>query len=88
MIGRHPKVRLIGSIILSFMTRLATGYWTIGDHRMAITLHLQNWLNSLLNGLYPRYGVPNDLLITCAVYGVTVQDVLWSRYTTWENSPN
>ena len=71
-----PRVRLIGSIILSFMTRLATGYWTIGDPQNGYNAASSKLVEQFVrNGLYPRYGVPNDLLITCAVYGARVQDV-------------
>jgi glycosyltransferase involved in cell wall biosynthesis len=71
-----PRVRLIGSIILSFMTRLATGYWTIGDPQNGYNAASSELVKQFARrGLYPRYGVPNDLLISCAIYGARVLDV-------------
>lgn len=71
-----PKVRLFGNMVLSFLTRLATGYWTLGDAQTGYTAANRRLVQAFVRrGLYPRYGVPNDLLITCALVGAVVVDV-------------
>ena len=71
-----PRVRLVGSVILSFLTRFATGYWSIGDSQNGYTAGSRELVQALLRrGLYPRYGVPNDVLLTCAINGARVLDV-------------
>lgn len=71
-----PRTRLVGNLILSLLTRFATGYWTINDAQTGYTASA-NWLlgEFLDRGVYPRYGVPNDLLLTCALSGARVVDV-------------
>ena len=32
-----PRTRLIGNMLLSFLTRFATGYWTVGDAQTGYT---------------------------------------------------
>ena len=71
-----PRPRLVGNMFLSFCTRFATGYWTIGDAQTGFTAASSALtLQFLRRGLYPRYGVPNDLLLTCALNGARVEDV-------------
>jgi glycosyltransferase involved in cell wall biosynthesis len=71
-----PRVRLVGSVILSFLTRFATGYWTVGDSQNGYAAASRGLVEALLRrGLYPRYGVPNDVLLTCAINGARVLDV-------------
>jgi hypothetical protein len=63
-------------MLLSFITRFATGYWSIGDAQTGYTAASRNLITQFLKrGVYPRYGVPNDLLITCALNGARVTDV-------------
>ena len=33
---KMPKLRLFGNIILSFITKLSTGYWELFDQQMAL----------------------------------------------------
>jgi len=74
--GDIPRTRLIGNMFLSFFTRFATGYWTIGDSQTGFTAASKELTEQFVRrGLYPRYGVPNDLLITCALVGARVEDV-------------
>tara|TARA_Y100000588_G_scaffold303835_1_gene326448 strand:+ start:3325 stop:4302 length:978 start_codon:yes stop_codon:yes gene_type:complete len=71
-----PRVRKIGSIILSFMTRIATGYWSIGDSQNGYAVSSRPLTEQFLRrGIYPRYGVPNDLLLTAAINSAVVMDV-------------
>lgn len=71
-----PRVRLIGNMALSFLTRLASGYWMIGDAQTGYTAANRRLVRAFVaRGMYPRYGVPNDLLITCALVGAVVVDI-------------
>jgi glycosyltransferase involved in cell wall biosynthesis len=71
-----PRIRLFGNMVLSLLTRLASGYWTIGDAQTGYTAANRRLVDAFIRrGMYPRYGVPNDLLITCALVGAVVVDV-------------
>lgn len=64
-----PRIRFIGNAILSFLTKIASGYWSIMDSQTgytAISLRALETLN--LEKIYPRYGVPNDILVKLNVH--------------------
>ncbi|MDD3002697.1 MAG: glycosyltransferase family 2 protein [Candidatus Shapirobacteria bacterium] len=71
-----PRVRYLGNSILSFCTKVASGYWHIMDSQTGYTainskmLKLIDW-----NKMYKRYGQPNDLLVRLNVYNAKVCDV-------------
>ena len=49
---------------MSFLTKVASGYWKIGDSQSGYTaVNLETLLELDLDGLYPRYGFPNDMLV-------------------------
>jgi hypothetical protein len=83
-----PRTRLIGNIGLSFLTRFATGYWRMGDAQTGYTAASSGLTAEFVRrGMYPRYGVPNDLLVTCALAGARVIDVATKpRYDVGEQS--
>lgn len=83
-----PRTRLVGNLVLSFLTRFATGYWTLGDAQTGYTAASHQLLGKFLRrGIYPKYGVPNDLLITCCLAGARVIDVPTKpRYAVGEQS--
>ncbi len=71
-----PRIRFIGNMILSFLTKIASGYWHVADSQTGYTvigktpLHVINW-----DEMYKRYGQPNDLLVKLNVHSFRVQDV-------------
>jgi len=71
-----PKVRYFGNSILSFFTKIASGYWHIADSQTGYAainkkaLHLINW-----DQMYKRYGQPNDILVRLNIYDMKVRDV-------------
>lgn len=70
-----PPVRLVGNVVLTRATRLATGL-PIADSQCGYTAATRAALLRLdIGGLYPRYGFPNDLLIKAAARGLRVVDV-------------
>lgn len=71
-----PKLRLLGNIVLSLLSRAASGYWQIFDSQCGYTAVTSQALRAIdLDRLYPRYGYPNDLLTRLAVAGMRVVDV-------------
>lgn len=71
-----PKARYLGNVILSFFTKIASGYWHIADSQSGfsamngVALRAINW-----DQMYQRYGQPNDLLVKLNVAGMRVMDV-------------
>jgi glycosyltransferase involved in cell wall biosynthesis len=71
-----PKSRYFGNAILSFLTKIASGYWHVADSQSgygAITLQVLKTID--LETIYKRYGMPNDLLVKLNVYHFRVRDV-------------
>lgn len=74
--NKIPKVRYFGNSMLSFLTKIASGYWHVADSQTGYTAINQKALN-LINWdkMYKRYGQPNDLLVRLNVYDLKVRDV-------------
>ena len=71
-----PKVRFFGNAILSMLTKIASGYWHVADSQAGYTVISAAALRRIdLQGLYRRYGFPNDLLIHLNVARCVVLDV-------------
>ena len=70
-----PPVRLLGGGVLSLLTRLASGYWHVGDSQCGYTVASRRALLAIGADLFPRYGYPNDLLAQLGAARVRVVDV-------------
>lgn len=71
-----PRVRYLGNAALSFLTKIASGYWHIADSQTGYTAINRKALQMIpLEDIYPRYGMPNDLLVTLNIYHLRVKDV-------------
>jgi len=71
-----PKFRYIGNMILTFLTKIASGYWHIMDPQNGYTAISKKVLEKIdLDSIYHWYGYPNDLLVKLNVYGFRVLDV-------------
>ena len=71
-----PKGRYFGNAILSFLTKIASGYWHVADSQSgygAVALQVLKTID--LENIYKRYGMPNDLLVKLNVYHFRVRDV-------------
>jgi glycosyltransferase involved in cell wall biosynthesis len=71
-----PKSRYFGNAILSFLTKIASGYWHVADSQSgygAVALQVLRTID--LESIYKRYGMPNDLLVKLNVYHFRVRDV-------------
>ena len=75
-LGQMPKVRLLGNIALTFLTKLASGYWQIFDPQNGFTAIDVRALKSLnLDNIYKGYFFENDMLVRLNVHGFRVRDV-------------
>src|SRR5262245_16665249 len=71
-----PRYRYLGNAALSFLTKIASGYWHVADSQSGYTAITQEALKVLqLDRLYKRYGFPNHLLVELNTYDFRVRDV-------------
>lgn len=71
-----PKYRLIGNVLLTMMTKLASGYWSIFDSQNGFWAIRTATLGKLeLRRLARRYDLENSLLINLNIIGARVRDV-------------
>jgi glycosyltransferase involved in cell wall biosynthesis len=70
-----PRTRYLGNAVLSFLTKIASGYWHIADSQSGYTAVDLETLQLLdLDRVYKRYGFPNDLLVHLNVWNRRVRD--------------
>jgi len=68
--------RLFGNVILTGLTRIASGYWRMTDPQNGYTAISVDALQQLnLDAMYERYGFLNDMLIRLNVHDMRVADV-------------
>ena len=73
---RIPHARYLGNSALTFLTKIASGYWHVTDSQTGYTALNKRALHLLpLEDIYPRYGMPNDFLVTLNIYSMRVMDV-------------
>jgi glycosyltransferase involved in cell wall biosynthesis len=71
-----PGYRVFGNIVLSFMTKLASGYWHLFDPQNGYTAIRTSVLRRLsLDRIAERYSFENDLLIHLNIIQVPAVDV-------------
>jgi glycosyltransferase involved in cell wall biosynthesis len=71
-----PRTRYLGNAVLSLLTKIASGYWHVADSQAGYTAMSLTALGRLdLDGLYPRYGFPNSVLVHLNVQNARVRDV-------------
>ncbi len=58
-----PRFRLFGNLILTWLTRVASGYWRLNDSQNGFTAISKKALQSLNLNLYYYYGYLNDILV-------------------------
>lgn len=83
-----PKTRFFGNSVLSLMTKAASGYWRVSDTQTGYTAISLSALNSIkLYNIYPRYGMPNDMLVKLNIAGCTIREIpIKPVYRIGENS--
>lgn len=75
-VRQMPRVRLIGNAVLSFMTKISSGYWTIFDPTNGFTaIHKRALAKLELANIADRYFFESDMLINLGVLRAVVCDV-------------
>lgn len=71
-----PKPRLVGNFILTFFTKLASGYWNVFDPQNGyLAIHSAALRLLDLDRLARRYFFENDMLINLNIFDLRVKDV-------------
>ncbi len=71
-----PKSRVFGSIMLSFATKMASGYWHLFDPQNGYTAITKESLARIdLDRISQGYSFENDLLVTLNIANVRARDV-------------
>ncbi|MDB2293257.1 glycosyltransferase family 2 protein [Halorubrum ezzemoulense] len=71
-----PKFRFVGNSILTFLTKVASGYWKTMDPQNGYTAISGYALDNVgIEGMYEYYGYCNDLLVKLNAKGMQVADV-------------
>jgi glycosyltransferase involved in cell wall biosynthesis len=70
-----PRNRYLGNAVLSFLTKIASGYWHVADSQAGYTVLSLRVLRLLdLDRVYTSYGFPNDMLVHLNVWNARVRD--------------
>lgn len=71
-----PHIRYLGNSVLTFLTKIASGYWHVTDSQSGYTAINKRALHLLpLERIYRGFGVPNDILVRLNIYDMRVMDV-------------
>jgi glycosyltransferase involved in cell wall biosynthesis len=71
-----PRHRLFGNVILTFLTKLASGYWHLFDPQNGYTVISAAALRRLdLGRLHTRYFFENNMLVALSIHNSRVADV-------------
>jgi dolichol-phosphate mannosyltransferase len=71
-----PKLRMFGNIALTFLTKLATGYWNVFDPQNGYTAIRAEMLRHLnLAAVHARFFFENDMLVQLSLHEARVRDV-------------
>jgi glycosyltransferase involved in cell wall biosynthesis len=71
-----PRSRYLGNAMLSFLTKIASGYWHVADSQSGYTAASREILEQLdLDRIYRGYGFPNDMLVHLNVWNARVRDI-------------
>ncbi len=87
-LSQMPMMRLIGNFILTFLTKIASGYWNIFDPQNGYFAITRNTLKLLpLDKLHKRYFFENDVLINMNINRAKICDVpIGARYADEKSS--
>ena len=87
-LGAMPAHRRAGNLALTFLTKLASGYWHVFDPQNGyVAIHTAALRLLDLDRLSPRWFFENDMLIHLNVFDVRVRDVAMpARYGTERSS--
>jgi glycosyltransferase involved in cell wall biosynthesis len=75
-LARMPRHRLLGNVVLTFVNKLASGYWHVFDPQNGYTAITCEALRRLdFRGIHRRYFFENDVLIALNFHNARVRDV-------------
>ena len=79
-----PRSRVFGNVVLSFLTKAASGYWNLFDPSNGYTAITRNALESInLDAIAERYDFETDMLINLNIVNTGAADVpIPARYGT------
>jgi len=71
-----PRFRLVGNVVLSYLTKIASGYWGTMDSQNGYSaISLRALEETDIDGMYEYYGYCNDLLVRLNTAGMRIADV-------------
>jgi len=71
-----PRLRQVGNFTLTFLTKIASGYWKVMDPQNGSTAISHEALTQVdIEEMYEDYGYCNDLLVRLNVHGMRVADI-------------
>jgi glycosyltransferase involved in cell wall biosynthesis len=71
-----PRVRYLGNVVLSLMTKIASGYWHIFDSQTGYTVICRRAVETIRwERVWRGYGFPNHMLIMLNIDSFRVRDI-------------
>ena len=71
-----PKIRLFGNLVLSYITKLSTGYWEIFDPTNGFIAFRRSVLEKIdLQKINDRFFFETDLLFRCGLKNISINNV-------------
>jgi len=71
------KWRVFGNALLTFLTKVGSGYWQLMDPQNGYAAISRDALERIpLDSIYPWYGYCNDLLVKLNAYGFRIMDIV------------
>jgi glycosyltransferase involved in cell wall biosynthesis len=82
------RFRFIGNSILTFITKIASGYWQLMDPQNGYTAISKKALKMLdLDKIFTYYGYCNDILVKLNIFSLRIEDVpIPARYANEKSS--
>jgi glycosyltransferase involved in cell wall biosynthesis len=75
-VRQMPKIRILGNLVLSFLTKVSSGYWQVFDPNNGFTAIEKDSLAKLqLEKIDNRYFFESDMLFRLNILGARVSDV-------------
>lgn len=74
--SKMPKLRILGNVLFSILSCIASGYYHIFDTQCGFTAVDSKMLSQMdLDSLFPGYGFPTDMLVKLKKHSAIVVDV-------------
>jgi glycosyltransferase involved in cell wall biosynthesis len=75
-LGAMPRVRLVGNLAMTFLTKLASGYWHLLDPQNGyVAIRTDTWRLLDRDRIASGYFFENDMLVHLNILGARVKDV-------------